>query len=286
MRYSDRTVLLYLGSEVERMGADLGATEETQRDAIRLCGDVLRSGYDYKSVDAVASACFYLACTRQGEPISLPDIAERSRKPQKTIQHLSSTLMNELDIRLEPVDPDKYVTDGADHFEFDDDLRSECFDLLERAKERNLHSGLAPTTVAGAILYAVARKHRLDISQSEVSAFVGKSEVSIRNNFRDILELAEDVPVDVLPPQTVESAAERLQSYFDALPSVYAQEARELAAAADAGASVSNAGLVGGAYLAVTANHDESIDADEISTAVGVSPQTIRNHEERFDDEF
>lgn len=80
MRYSDRSTLLYLGSEVKRMGERLGAAEETMIDGIRLCGNVLRSGYEYDSIDSVAGACFYLACTRQDEPISLPDIADYARK--------------------------------------------------------------------------------------------------------------------------------------------------------------------------------------------------------------
>ncbi|WP_221625517.1 hypothetical protein [Halobellus ruber] len=114
--------------------------------------------------------------------------------------------MSELDIQPTPVDPDTYLEDGIDEFGFSDELAAECFELLERGKDRNLHSGLAPTTVAGAILYAVAQKHRLDIRQKDVAEFVNKTTVSIRNSYKQFLELADDVPVDVLPPQTINEA--------------------------------------------------------------------------------
>jgi len=57
-RYSDRSVLFYVGTEIERMGESLDATEDTMVDGIQLCGDVLRAGYDYDSIDSVAGACF------------------------------------------------------------------------------------------------------------------------------------------------------------------------------------------------------------------------------------
>lgn len=282
-RYSDRSVLLYLGSEVERMGESLGAAEETMVDAIRLCGDVLRSGYDYDSIDSVAGACFYLACTRQDEPISLPDIAECARKSQKNIQHLSAKLMSELDIQPTPTDPDTYLEDGIEEFDFSEEQAAECFELLERGKERNLHSGFAPTTVAGAILYAVAQKHRLDIRQRDVAEFVNKTTVSIRNSYKEFLKLADDVPVDVLPPQTIDEALTTLQTAFDEHPAVYADDARDIAVDVDVGESASAAGIAGGAYLTVAREHGESLMASDVSSVLGVGPQTVAKYNDVFD---
>lgn len=281
-RYSKRSVLLYIGSEIERMGETLNATEDTMVDGIRLGGDVLRSGYSYDSIDNVAGACFYLACTRQDEPISLPDIADQARKSQKNIQHLSAKLMSELDIQPTPVEPDTYLDDGIDKFEFTEEQAAECFELLERGKDRNLHSGLAPTTVAGAILYAVGKKHGLDIRQQEISELVNKTSVSIRSNYRSFLKLADDVPVDVLPPQTIDEAIGTLQTTFSGHPTVYADDARELSTDADVGDSASAAGIVGGAYLNVAREHGEELTASDLSSELGVGSQTINKYNEMF----
>lgn len=283
-RYSERSVLLYVGTEIERMGETLGATEDTMVDAIRLCGDVLRSSYDYDSTDSVAGACFYLACNRQEEPISLPDIADQARKSQKNVQHLSARLMSELDIQPTPVEPDTYLEDGIREFGFAEDQAAEGFDLLERGKERNLHSGLAPTTVAGAILYAVAQKHGLDIRQKDVADFVNKSTVSIRNNYKAFLKLADDVPVDILPPQTVDEAIATLQTAFSEHPAMYADDARDIATGADVGASASPAAIAGGAYVTVAQGHGEDLTASDVSAELGVGSQTIVKYNERFDD--
>jgi transcription initiation factor TFIIB len=282
-RYSHRSVLLYVGTEIERMGETLNAAEDTMIDAIRLCGDVLRSGYEYDSIDSVAGACFYLACTRQEEPISLPDIADHARKSQKNIQHLSAKLMSELDIQPTPVEPDTYLDDGIDEFGFTEDQAAECFDLLERGKERNLHSGFAPTTVAGAILYAVAQKHGLEIRQRDVADFVNKTPVSIRKNYKTFLKLADDVPVDVLPPQTIDEAIATLQTAFSEHPAVYADDARDIATDADVGDSASRAGITGGAYMSVAQAHGEHLTASDVSSALGVGAQTIAKYNERFD---
>jgi len=284
MRYSDRSTLLYLGSEVERMGEQLGAAEETMIDGIRLCGDVLRPGYEYDSIDSVAAACFYLACTRQDEPASLPDVADAARKSQKRIQHLSANLMAELDIQPTPVEPDTYLEEGIAEFGLSDAVAAECFELLERGMERNLHSGLAPTTVAGAILYAVAQKHGLDIRQADVAEFVNKTTVSIRNSYREFLRLADEVPVDVLSPQTIDEAVTTLQTTFEEHPTTYADKARGLAADAAVEANASDAGVVGGAYVAVAQAAGESVQARDVSTVLGVGQQTIVKYREFFTD--
>lgn len=283
VRYSEKSVLLYVGTEIERMGEELNADEETMTDAIRLCGDVLRSDYDYDSLDSVAGACFYLACTRQDEPISLPDVADHARKPQKTVQHLSANLMSELGIQPEPVDPDSYLEDGIEEFGFTDDQRSECYELLERGKKRNLHSGFAPTTIAGAILYAVAKKHGLDIRQRDVANFVNKTPVSIRKSYRSFLELADDVPVDVLPPQTIDEAVTTLQEAFSEHPSVYGQDAREALDDVDLSDGASKAAAAGGAYLAVAEAHGRELSASEVSDAVGVGTQTTVKYKKEVD---
>lgn len=281
-RYSKRSVLLYVGTEVERMGETLDASEETIIDGVRLCGDVLRSGYEYDSIDSIAGACFYLACTRQDEPISLPDIAEQARKSQKNVQHLSAKLMSELDIQPKPVEPDTYLEDGIKEFGFTDEQVAECYELLERGKKRNLHSGLAPTTVAGAIMYAVAQKHELDIRQKDIANFVNKTEVSIRNSYKEFLKLADDVPVDVLPPQTIQEAITTLQTGFPEYPAVYADDTLDLATDIDAGDSASRAGIVGGAYLTVAQSHGEDVTAGDISSELGVGGQTIIKYRKRF----
>lgn len=277
-RYSDSSVLYYVGSEIERMGEELDASEETMRDAIRLCGDVLRSGYEYSSVDCIASSCLYLACQRNDEPISLPDVSDQSRKSKKRVQHLSANLMAELDIQMTPEEPDSYLEKGIEEFEFSDAQASECYELLERGKRQNLHSGVAPTTVAGAILYAVAKKHRLNIRQKDVAECVNKTEVSIRNMYREFLKLADDVPVDVLPPQTVTDAIATLQSGFTDHPDTYVEETKRVIDSTEIGNGVSRAGIVGGTYLTVARAHGEDILPAEISSVIGVGPQTIVTH--------
>jgi len=282
-RYSDRTVLLYLGSEVERMGTTLGAEEETVRDAIRICGEVLRTDYAYDSLDSVAGATVYLACTRQDEPISLPDIADVSRKSQKNIQHLGAKLMTELGIQPTPVEPDSYLEDGIKEFEFTAAQAADARAILERGKERGLHSGMAPTTVAGSVLYAVVQKYDLDIRQADVAELVNKTPVSIRNNYRDYLRLADDVTVDALAPQSVEEGLGLIQAKFDNNPAVYVQDAQRLVDDAEhINGAMSPAGVAGGAYLAVVNANGGDGDAEMVADTVGVTAQTIQRHAKRF----
>lgn len=283
-RYSNRAVILYLGSEVERMGTALGAEEETARDAIRICGEVLRTNYAYDSLDSIAGATVYLACTRQDEPISLPDIADVSRKSQKNIQRLGAKLMTELGIQPTPVEPDSYLEDGIEEFEFTAAQAADARAILERGKERELHSGMAPTTVAGSVLYAVVQKYDLDIRQTDVAELVNKTSVSIRKNYRDYLRLADNVTVDALAPQSVEEGLDLIQANFDDNPTMYVQDAQRLVDDAEhINEAMSPAGIAGGAYLAVVKANGEDEDTETVAETVGVTAQTIQKHAKRFD---
>lgn len=283
-RYTNASLILYLGSEVERMGTALGSDRAVMEDAIGLCGDVIRSGYSYSSLDAVASAAFYLATRRQGAPISLPDVAEQSRKPKGEFQGLASRLMTELDIQLTPDQPDSYLDDGIEQLDFSEPAAEEARTLLERSKDAGLHNGLAPTTMAGAVLYAVAQKRRLDITQKTVADIVNKTQVSIRKQYRNVLELADDVPVDVLPPQTIAATVETLQETFDDIPEAYAAQAGDLVRElSELEESASRAGLTGAAYLVVCQREGAQLSKGQISDAVGVTVGTITTHTARFD---
>lgn len=276
--HSERSALLYMGSEIERMAEASGASSDAVEDAVRLCGDVIRSKYDYNSLDSTASACFYLACERQDESVALPDIAEVSRKLKTDITNTGGSITDSLDIALEPTRAEAYLEEGIKQYDFSESEREECFKLLERGRDRNLHSGLAPTTVAGSILYAVSKKNRMGITQGSISDTVNKTEVSIRNNYREFLKVADAVPVDVLPPQSIDETLAKLNVEFERLPYTYVEEARELTADLELNEGEKKAGVAGAAYLTVADANGSSLGYDEVADAVGVSPNTIRSH--------
>lgn len=283
--HSAQATLLYIGSEIERLGECLEASDQAMKDAVRLTGRVLRSDYEYSSVDSVASACFYLACQRQDEPISLPDVADKSRKDQKNVQHLATKLISELGIELTPTEPDTYLDDVLDHFDLSEGLREEAFEILDRAKERQLHVGMAPTTVAGAILYGLVEKHDVGLTQQDIADAVNKTTVSIRNNYVKFLQLADDVPVDALPPQTFDEAFAKLDSHFDENPRVYVKEAQELLDEANVSHGSSRAGVAGAAYYVASNRNGSGLTCEAVSEAVGVTPSTVSRHTRWFDNE-
>jgi len=283
-QYTNKSLLLYLGSEVERIGGALESDREVIIDAIRLSGDVLRSNYRYSSLDAVASATFYIATRRYDTPNSLSDIAEYSRKPESEFKRLAGRLMDELDIQLTPEEPDPYLQDGINELGFDQAAADEAWALLRKSKYAGLHNGLAPTTMAGAILYAIVQKYHLDITQTAVADTVNRTESSIRNHYRDVLQLADDVPVDVLPPQTVDAAIDILIETFNEVPDEYAIRAQELVNNTDEiEHNTSRAGMVGGAYFAVCQQAGIQMTETMIADTVGVRPATVANHAERFE---
>jgi transcription initiation factor TFIIB len=171
-----------------------------------------------------------------------------------------------------------------EHFDFSWLQKSECWEILERAKEEDLHSGkgIAPTTIAGCVLYSIVKKHRMDVKQREVADVVGTSAISIRNNYRDFLAVADNVPVSVLPPKTIDEALTRLDGSFGNFPAVYVDEAKDLLEYEDIKPVSSEAGVAGAAYLEVADDDGKEITVEDVSGVVGATPETIWNHRRRF----
>jgi transcription initiation factor TFIIB len=68
--------------------------------------------------------------------------------------------------------------------------------LLAGAKAAGVHSGKSPVGLAAAAIYAAALLTNEKVTQAEVSGVADVSEVTIRNRYHELLELAEDIPVE------------------------------------------------------------------------------------------
>ena len=62
-------------------------------------------------------------------------------------------------------------------------------ELLNVAKTQDVHSGKSPAGLAAAALYAAARLSNDDLTQAMVSDAAHVSHVTIRNRYRELLDI-------------------------------------------------------------------------------------------------
>jgi transcription initiation factor TFIIB len=178
--------------EIDRMASALGLPENVRETASviyrRALNEDLLPG---RSIEGVATSSLYAAARQAGTPRSLDEISGVSRVGKDEIARTYRYVVRELNLEIQPADPESYVPRFASDLGLSDEAERRARQLLSTAKEQGVHSGKSPVGLAAAAVYAAALLTNEKVTQSEVSEVANISEVTIRNRYHELLE-AED----------------------------------------------------------------------------------------------
>jgi transcription initiation factor TFIIB len=192
----DRNLKHALG-EISRMASALGVPESVRETA----GVIYRRALEEnmlpgRSVEGVATAAIYAAARQAGIPRSLDEVTEVSRVDRVPIMRTYRYIARELDLAIPPSDPTDYLPRFASELDISDRTEQQARDLLETAINEGYPSGKSPVGLAASALYAGALITDEKVTQKRVSDVADISKVTIRNRYKDLLDLH-----DYTPPQ-------------------------------------------------------------------------------------
>ncbi|WP_363466274.1 transcription initiation factor IIB [Halogeometricum borinquense] len=180
--------------EIDRMASALGLPENVRETASviyrRALDDDLLPG---RSIEGVATSALYAAARQAGTPRSLDEITTVSRVDKMELTRTYRYVVRELNLEIEPADPEQYVPRFASELGLNDESERHARQLLRTAKEQGIHSGKSPVGLAAAAIYAASLLANEKVTQSEVSEVANISEVTIRNRYHELLEAEEQL---------------------------------------------------------------------------------------------
>jgi transcription initiation factor TFIIB len=180
--------------EIDRMASALGLPENVRETASviyrRALDEDLLPG---RSIEGVSTSSLYAAARQAGTPRSLDEIANVSRVEKDEIARTYRYIVRELNLEIQPADPESYVPRFASDLELSEESERRARQLLSTAKEQGVHSGKSPVGLAAAAVYAASLLTNEKVTQSEVSEVANISEVTIRNRYHELLEAEEKV---------------------------------------------------------------------------------------------
>ncbi len=176
-------------SEIDRMASALGVPRSVREVASviyrrALNEDLIRG----RSIEGVATACLYAACRQEGIPRSLEEVSDVSRVEQKEIGRTYRYVAQELELKMEPVDPKQYVPRFASELELSEEVQSKANEIIDTTAEQGLLSGKSPTGYAAAAIYAASLLCNEKKTQREVADVAQVTEVTIRNRYQEQIE--------------------------------------------------------------------------------------------------
>ena len=179
--------------EIERMASALGLPENVRETASviyrRALDEDLLPG---RSIEAIATASLHAAARQAGVPRSIDEVADVSRIEQMEFERAYRYIVRELGLGIKPADPTSYVGRFASDLDVSDEVEQRARELLETTKREGAHSGKSPVGLAAAAVYAAALLTNQRVTQSEVSEIADVSEVTIRNRYKELLEVEGD----------------------------------------------------------------------------------------------
>ena len=179
--------------EIDRMASALGLPETVRETASviyrRALNEDLLPG---RSIEGVSTAALYAAARQAGTPRSLDEIERVSRVDKMELTRTYRYVVRELKLEIEPADPEQYVPRFASDLGLSDEAERQARILLRNAKAAAIHSGKSPVGLAAAAVYAAALLTNEKVTQNQVSEVADVSEVTIRNRYKELLEVEPD----------------------------------------------------------------------------------------------
>jgi transcription initiation factor TFIIB len=183
-------------SEIDRMASALGLPETVRETASviyrRALNEDLLPG---RSIEGVATASLYAAARQAGTPRSLDEFAAVSRVDRMEITRTYRYVVRELKLKIRPTDPEEYLPRLVSELDLSDNVERIARELLDDARRAAIHSGKSPVGLAAAAVYAGSLLANERTTQSAVGTAANVSEVTIRNRYKELLDVSERATV-------------------------------------------------------------------------------------------
>lgn len=176
-------------SEIERLSSQLGLKKSVKELAAMLyrkliVKNLLRS----RSIDALAAASIYAALRLRQIPRSLKEIGQYTHIDWKAIGRYYRLLVHKLKLKLPVPDPANYVPKFITKLELPGEMQKTVLDVIDAAKNHGrLVTGRDPRGIAAGALYIASILTNNRVTQREIAAVAGVTEVTVRNRYKELV---------------------------------------------------------------------------------------------------
>ncbi len=177
-------------AELKRVSSFLKLPKQVDEEAARIYHMAVQRGLVRgRSMESVVAGSLYAACRRNEVPRTLDELSEASGIEKKEVGRTYRFITRELGIRILPSDPVDYLPRFVSSLNLSADTQSKAVELLNKATKAELTSGRGPTGIAAAALYVAALLNNEKRTQREVADVAGVTEVTIRNRYKELLNV-------------------------------------------------------------------------------------------------
>lgn len=144
-----------------------------------------------RSIEAVVAAVVYLTCRLTNLPRTLDEIAQHARAGRKEVGRTSRFIVRKLKIRTHTPRATDYLSRFCSKLQLDATVESKAREIIHQLEKKGDDNGKGPTSICGAAIYIASILMNQRRTQRECSEASGITEVTIRNRYKEIIDLLD-----------------------------------------------------------------------------------------------
>ena len=183
--------------EISRMCNQLGVPKSVSEHSATIYRRALESQTCRgRSISSVVAASVYLGCRDCNVPRTLNEVCDHARGVgRKEIGRTARLLMRILRLKMARPTPQSFTPRLCSLLGVPINVETQTNEYLKMLSERKLDDGKAPMSLTAACLYIAAIKQGHRRTQKEISNAANITEVTLRNRYRDIINMLQ-IPWD------------------------------------------------------------------------------------------
>jgi transcription initiation factor TFIIB len=173
--------------QLDRLKKKLGLSDNVSEKAAYIYRKIHERGLIRgRTIDGILAAAVYSACREMETARTLKDIAVISNLKRKDVARCYRLLVFELDIRIPIVDPKKCISRVANKLNISEKTKHQAINIMDEVIDKQISAGKDPNSMAATVLYVSLLKADEKISQKDIAAASGVTEVTLRNRLKDL----------------------------------------------------------------------------------------------------
>jgi transcription initiation factor TFIIB len=199
-RTHQRNLVVALG-ELNRLAGVLGLSREVKESATYIYRRALEhKATRGKKIVALVAASVYAACRQCHVPRTMKEIIAHSKATKIEVGRAYTLLARELKLGLKPVEPRDYLVRFTQDLNLSKEVRQKVLSLLEQVEQVYSTSGVLPNGILATIIYIASNLMGEPRSQDRIAAVANVTPVTIRNHYKELLDLL-GLPKNLTNPQ-------------------------------------------------------------------------------------
>src|SRR2546422_3507052 len=180
---------------LDRVASALGLPRALKEEAVFLCKEALEQGLlRGRKVTGIGAASVHASCRMGGGPRTLDELQQAVGARKKEIGKSYGILLRALGLRVPPAKPADYVSRFCSELGLGAPVRQQALRILRDIDDEDGSLSLSPVGTSAAAIYLASLACGERRPQKLVAKVAGVSEVTLRNRFRYVDDLALRIP--------------------------------------------------------------------------------------------